>query len=281
MLIKSENRDFLLFMPNTDSPATLHAVFTFYSDILTLSSEGDSVMSEKSLEGIGTATGFLLSIFFGSIIRIAFPNWQPSRQAPTPPPGSDSSFSSSSTSQPSSLPEPDSYPQSPAPDVLRATDDPGGVNPTASQPHARVPDAATVSRTSSDTSDAVRGATLADNSTSQDTQIETATRDKVKNSVLIRYIPDPGYFIAGAVAGGVSRTATAPLDRLKVYLLVNTKSDANMAFDAAKKGRPILALKNAGRPLIAALSDLYKSGGVRGFFAGESIVLTGRTHHLV
>ncbi|KAI0518518.1 mitochondrial carrier domain-containing protein [Xylaria bambusicola] len=263
-----EWRDFLLFMPNTDSPATLHTVFTFYSDILTLSSEGDSVMSEKSLEGIGTATGFFLSIFFGSIIRIAFPNWQPSGQAPE---ASDSSLSPSLTSQLPSLPESDSHPQSPAPDVLRATDDPGEVNPTAPQPYALVPGAATVSGLSSDTSDAVRGATLADLSTSQDNQIETATRDKVKKSVLIKYIPDPGYFIAGAVAGGISRTATAPLDRLKVYLLVNTKSDANVAFDAAKKGRPIQALKSAGRPLVAALSDLYKSGGVRGFFAGNGL----------
>ncbi|GAW14819.1 hypothetical protein ANO14919_042220 [Xylariales sp. No.14919] len=151
-----EWRNFLLFMPNTNSPATLHTVFTFYSDILTLSSEGDSVMSERSLEGI-------------------------------------------------------------------------------------------------------------------DIQIENETSDKVKKSVLINYIPDPGYFIAGAVAGGISRTATAPLDRLKVYLLVNTKSDTNVALNAAKKGRPILFLKNAGRPLIAAVSDLYKSGGFRGFFAGNGL----------
>ncbi|GAP90145.2 putative calcium dependent mitochondrial carrier protein [Rosellinia necatrix] len=151
-----EWRNFLLFMPNTESTTTLHTIFTFYSDILTLSAEGDSVMSEKSLEGI-------------------------------------------------------------------------------------------------------------------DTQIETATRDKVKKSVLINYIPDPGYFVAGAVAGGISRTATAPLDRLKVYLLVNTKSEANPALAAAKTGRPVLALKNTGRPLIAAVNDLYKSGGLRGFFAGNGL----------
>lgn len=127
-----EWRNFLLFMPNTDSTTTLHTIFTFYSDILTLSAEGDSVMSEKSLEG-------------------------------------------------------------------------------------------------------------------------------------------SGYFIAGAVAGGISRTATAPLDRLKVYLLVNTKSGANVALHAAKTGQPILAFKNAGRPLLAAISDLYKSGGIRGFFAGNGL----------
>ncbi|KAI0541450.1 mitochondrial carrier domain-containing protein [Xylaria digitata] len=266
-----EWRNFLLFMPNTNSPATLHTVFTFYSDILTLSSEGDSVMSEKSLEGIGTTTGFFLSIFFGSIIRIAFPNWQPSGQAPTLRVSSDSSLSPSLASSFPSLSESDTRPHSPTPDVLRATDDPGDMNPAASQSCARVPDVIVVSRASSSASNAVRGATLADLSTSQDIQIKDETCDKVKKSVLINYIPDPGYFIAGAVAGGISRTATAPLDRLKVYLLVNTKSDTNIALDAAKKGRPILALKNAGRPLLAAVSDLYKSGGARGFFAGNGL----------
>ncbi|KAI1353205.1 mitochondrial carrier domain-containing protein [Xylaria sp. FL0043] len=260
-----EWRDFLLFMPNKDATTTLQTVFTFYSDILTLSSEGDSVMSESSLEGIGTMTGFLLSVFFGSIIRIAFPNWRPSGQTPRPPAASESSLSPSHSSYSSSLPESDVHPPS------RATDDPGDMNPAALQSCARVSDAGTTTTGSSGASDAVRGATLADLSTSQDAQIETATRDKVKKSVLMNYVPDPGYFIAGAVAGGVSRTATAPLDRLKVYLLVNTKSHTNIALDAAKKGRPIDAVKNAGRPLLAAISDLYKSGGVRGFFAGNGL----------
>ncbi|KAI0966019.1 mitochondrial carrier domain-containing protein [Xylaria arbuscula] len=268
-----EWRDFLLFMPNTDSTTTLHSVFTFYSDILTLSSEGDSVMSESSLEGLGTTTAFFLSIFFGSIIRIAFPNWQPSRQTPALGAASDSPLSPSPTSHPSSLPESDILPHSPAPE--RATDDTGDMNPAALQLRARVPDVENTTTVSSGASSAVRGATLADLSTSQDIQTEDVTRDKVKKSVLINYIPDPGYFVAGAVAGGISRTATAPLDRLKVYLLVNTKSDTNVVLDAAKKGRPFLALKNAlknaGRPLIAAISDLYKSGGMKGFFAGNGL----------
>ncbi|KAI0876392.1 mitochondrial carrier domain-containing protein [Hypoxylon argillaceum] len=266
-----EWRNFLLFMPNTDSATTLHTVFTFYSDILTLSAEGDSVMSEKTLEGTGTTIGFLLSILFGSIIRIAFPTWQPSKQDPTSLLSSNSFLSPSPTSSSSSLPESDTHLHSPAADILRETDDPDDINPAASQSCAIVPHVTIVSGVSSSTSNTVGGATPADLSTSQDTQIENATRDKVKKSVLINYIPDPGYFIAGAVAGGISRTATAPLDRLKVYLLVNTKSEANAALKAAKKGQPISALRNAGRPLIAAVTDLYKSGGVRGFFAGNGL----------
>lgn len=259
-------------MTNTNSTTTLHTVFTFYSEVLTLSAEGDSVMSEKSLEGIGTITGFFLSVFLGSIIRIAFPTWQPSRQNPTPLAASDSFLPPSSTSLSLSLPESETRSHSPAPDVLRETDDPGEMNPAAPQPCARVPDVAIASRVPSSISNAVRGATPADLSTSQDTQAQTAPREeKVKKTVLINYIPDPGYFIAGAVAGGISRTATAPLDRLKVYLLVNTKSETNIVLNAAKNGRLFQAFKNAGRPLLAAVGELYKSGGFRGFFAGKSM----------
>lgn len=158
-----------------------------------------------------------------------------------------------------------------ATDESRATDDSDGVDPAVSQLRPPEADVTAVSAVLSSTSHMLRGATPANLSTSQDaqTESESATHDKVKKSVLINYIPDPGYFIAGAVAGGISRTATAPLDRLKVYLLVNTKSEANAALNAAKKGRPIVALKNAGRPLLAAIGDLYKSGGMRGFFAGK------------
>ncbi|KAI0391008.1 calcium dependent mitochondrial carrier protein [Xylariaceae sp. FL0594] len=151
-----EWRNFLLFMPNSDTATTLHAVFTFYSDILTLTAEGDSIMSEQTLESL-------------------------------------------------------------------------------------------------------------------DFQTEAESSDVHEKSLLTHYVPDPGYFVAGAVAGGISRTATAPLDRLKVYLLVNTKSDVNTALDAAKKGQPLQAVKNAGRPLVAAVRDLYKSGGIRGFFAGNGL----------
>ncbi|XDG02856.1 hypothetical protein ABKA04_002471 [Annulohypoxylon sp. FPYF3050] len=107
--------------------------------------------------------------------------------------------------------------------------------------------------------------------TEPDVEIESSLIETSKRSVLMKYIPDSGYFVAGAVAGGISRTATAPLDRLKVYLLVNTTSNANVAVEVAKKGQPIQALKHAGRPLVTAIADLYKAGGVRGFFAGNGL----------
>ncbi|RYP14896.1 hypothetical protein DL765_006038 [Monosporascus sp. GIB2] len=107
--------------------------------------------------------------------------------------------------------------------------------------------------------------------TTQGAKAEPGLLEQGQKFVLISYLPDPGYFVAGAVAGGISRTATAPLDRLKVYLLVNTSTDASLVVKAAKKGQPLLAIRNAGRPLITAVTDLYKAGGFRGFFAGNGL----------
>ncbi|PHH83954.1 hypothetical protein CDD83_2730 [Cordyceps sp. RAO-2017] len=95
-----------------------------------------------------------------------------------------------------------------------------------------------------------------------------ATRKKLR---LTELAPDPGYFLAGAIAGGVSRTATAPLDRLKVFLLVNTRSNSQTASAALRKGHPLVALKNAVRPFGEAVKYLYQSGGIRGFFAGNGL----------
>ncbi|EGR46088.1 uncharacterized protein TRIREDRAFT_80775 [Trichoderma reesei QM6a] len=99
----------------------------------------------------------------------------------------------------------------------------------------------------------------------------TGAAPTLKKFKLTDFAPHPGYFLAGAIAGGVSRTATAPLDRLKVYLLVNTNSGAETAVGALKKGRVIDALRNASRPFSEAVKDLYRSGGLRSFFAGNGL----------
>ena len=79
-----------------------------------------------------------------------------------------------------------------------------------------------------------------------------------------------GYFIAGGLAGMISRTATAPLDRLKVYLIAQTSSKT-AAVEAAKEGAPLKAAAKAGRPLIDACKDLWRAGGIRSLFAGNGL----------
>ena len=101
--------------------------------------------------------------------------------------------------------------------------------------------------------------------------LQTSSSSRLK-AMLIDNLPHPGYFAAGAAAGMVSRTVTAPLDRLKVYLIANTSS-AKGVLDALTNGTAVEAAKKSVNPIVAAIKELWKAGGIRSLFAGGLIIL--------
>jgi len=86
------------------------------------------------------------------------------------------------------------------------------------------------------------------------------------------------FLLAGGVAGAVSRTATAPFDRLKIYLITTARSTATSEMVKGElKGKSTvdqtakMASKGAGI-LKEALFTLYKEGGgLKAFWLGNGL----------
>jgi solute carrier family 25 phosphate transporter 23/24/25/41 len=86
--------------------------------------------------------------------------------------------------------------------------------------------------------------------------------------LLISLLPNPGYFVAGGLAGIISRTTTAPLDRLKVYLIAQVDNTPNPV-QAVKAGAPLQAVRGAYMTSANAMKELWAAGGMRSLFAGK------------
>jgi hypothetical protein len=100
------------------------------------------------------------------------------------------------------------------------------------------------------------------------TDISLIIDDFAENVDVVLTTFQSGYFLAGGVAGAVSRTSTAPFDRLRVYLIAQTSSVSKGVIEATKQGEAVQVVKSAGRPLIDGLKAIWRAGGVRSLFAG-------------
>ena len=220
----------MLFLPTHQKPG-LKAVLSYYSSTITLNAEGDSAISDETYEGLGTQNSFLSSLF-GSIIRLTSTT---KRRTPLPP------ELTQSTSQ----------------DNVAAT----SVNATmpAASRSAVLDGAQSIEEV---VTKATQQTPIPVDQLPEETYSELSTKFRLTD-----VLPHTGYFAAGALAGVVSRTCTAPLDRLKVYLIANIES-AKSPVDAAKKGNAVKAVKHIGQPLIAATKELWAAGGLRSLFAG-------------
>jgi solute carrier family 25 phosphate transporter 23/24/25/41 len=278
-----EWRDFLLFMPVREGGNHLGAILSFYNSVVSVTPEGDSLVSDDTLEGLGT-DGSSRSLFyslFGSLLRVAYPVGHepiPKCEEPSLTAGAAADALAAVADAPRVLDEDGVGQRQTVKIVSRDVGD--GIareNLTTTEASA-TSSISTVSPSSLSTSESTTTATSSESSASSlesstaTTPASISTTDSHKKKyTLTDFIPDPGYFLAGAIAGGVSRTATAPLDRLKVYLLVNTSHSAENAVGALKQAKPAAAVKHAARPFSAAVRDLYQSGGLRGFFAGNGL----------
>lgn len=234
-------------MPTQHGTSPLEAAWSFYASFITVSSEGDSVVSDDTLEGLGTVGSSIfpaLQALFGTLVKLA-------SQPPIPkiPPKPSPSSSDSATPEPAA-----------AQSATMATVAVAGMNELDTI-NTQLED--NIKNSDLQTANGVHFS-------QEQGQVEEATeKGQIK---LTQYLPAPGYFLAGAVSGGVSRTATAPLDRLKVYLLVNTKNPISAAVDAATHGHPLSAFKTSYKPITDAVVTLWKAGGIRTFFAGKSLL---------
>ncbi|WFD31989.1 hypothetical protein MSPP1_003031 [Malassezia sp. CBS 17886] len=89
-----------------------------------------------------------------------------------------------------------------------------------------------------------------------------AKKDEEEEGDAIRGSTAAKFLLAGGIAGAVSRTATAPFDRLKVYLITAQPAAAQAP------GQPSRSTVGS---LVQSIGAIYREGGLRGFWLGNGL----------
>ncbi|CCH43073.1 putative membrane protein [Wickerhamomyces ciferrii] len=80
-----------------------------------------------------------------------------------------------------------------------------------------------------------------------------------------------GFFLAGGLSGVVSRTCTAPFDRIKVFLIARTDLSSTLLHKKQSLAKNEIPLDKIKSPLIKAATTLYRQGGLRAFYVGNGL----------
>ncbi len=283
------SRDFLLFIPATTP--SLRAVLSYFSATVTLNPEGDVQVGHEAIEGLGTEPFFFLLFGGEGAQEQEGPATAATTAATTTAAAAAvTAASASNTAYYYPVTQPTSRPP-PSPPVRIASI---SLRLRSRQRHrcssgrhcCQFPDRAPTCST-------MDSLVLVEQLPMEDYQQQHAP-DAADSAgacwtvagffaPALTSVPGSGYFLAGGMAGVVSRTATAPLDRLKVYLIAQTSAAASSASASsssstrqalaaaaatARHGAPLAAANAASRPLLEACRALWRAGGVRSLFAG-------------
>lgn len=92
-------------------------------------------------------------------------------------------------------------------------------------------------------------------------------------TLINEFINGFGFFIAGGISGVISRTCTAPLDRLKVFLIARTDLSSTLlnSKQALLAKNPHADLAKIRSPIVKAITTLYRQGGLRAFYVGNGL----------
>ncbi|ODV95982.1 hypothetical protein PACTADRAFT_49405 [Pachysolen tannophilus NRRL Y-2460] len=98
-------------------------------------------------------------------------------------------------------------------------------------------------------------------------------------TVLDDFLKGFGFFLAGGLSGVISRTATAPFDRVKVFLIARTDLTSTFLHSKLEIENNIELLKHQKitepnkikSPIIKAAKTLYRQGGIKAFYVGNGL----------